>query len=177
MSEDIQALPTEEVVVEPKPTGIKSKVGTEEFVKEFVQTIKSGPVWRSAKKIAEILNCDPLDLAAWMDRQTELVRRPGKDEGVVYYAVAGRVEAQAKEEKVAPGMERKQIVEEDRYSVAMLHQTYSNLTKILERYALHIHTRNKEALAKLVEGREAVSAGISLLANTLQVDVNKLPKL
>lgn len=174
---DIETIPTEEVTVEPKPTGIKSKVGTDDFIREFIQVVKNGPVWRSAKKIAELINCDPIDLATWMDRQTELVRRPGKEEGVVYYAVAGRVEAQAKGDKRPPGMERKQVVSEDSYAVAMLHQTYSNLTNVLEKYGMHIYNRNKESLAKLVEGREAVSAGLTLLANTLQVDVTKLPKL
>jgi hypothetical protein len=177
MSDNIEEIPTEEVIVEPKPTGIKSKVGSDEFVKQFVEVIKQGPVWRSTKKLAELLNCDPIDLATWMDRQTELLRRPGKEEGTVYYAFTGRVEAQAKEEKRPPGMERKQIVTEDGYAVAMLHQTYSNLVNVLEKYGMHVYNRNKEALAKLVEGREAVSAGISLLANTLQIDVTKLPKL
>lgn len=174
---EIEKIPTEEVTVDPKPTGIKSKVGTEDFVKAFVEIVKTGPVWRTVKKMAELLNCDPNDLAAWMDRQTELVRRPGKEDGVVYYAAAGRVEQAAKEEKRPPGMERKQIVEEDRYAVAMLHQTYSNLVGILEKYCMHIHNRNKEAFAKLIEGREALSAGVALLANTLQTDVSKLPKL
>lgn len=174
---DIEKIPTEEVVVEPKPTGIKSKVGSEDFVKAFAEIIKTGNVWRSSKRLAELLNCDPVDIGNWMDRIPEIVRRPGKEEGIVYYALAQRVESQAKEEKRPPGMERKQIVSEDSYAVAMLHQTYSNLSAILEKYGMHIFNRNKEALAKLVEGRESVSAGVVLLANTLGVDVTKLPKL
>jgi len=174
---DIETIPTEEVTVDPKPTGFRSKVGSEEFVKELVPIISAGPVWRSVTKIAGLLNCDPIDLTNWMDRQTELVRRPGKEEGVVYYAHAKRVEQQAKEEKRPPGMERKQVTSEDSYAVAMLHQTYSNLTTILEKYGMHIFSRNKEALAKLAEGRESVSAGVALLANTLGVDITKLPKL
>ena len=172
----LESIPVEEVVVDPKPSGVKSKVGDEEFVKQFVTFVKNGPIWRSAKTLAEKLGVDPNDLAVWMDKQPELVKRPGKEEGVVYYAAVKRLEV-PEEAKRPPGMERKQISEEDRYVIAFLHMTYSNLVKTLEKYGMHAYGRNKEAFAKLVESRDAMSSGVSLMANTLGIDVTKLPNL
>jgi hypothetical protein len=171
---NIEKIPVEEIKVEPKSSGTKSKIGEDSFVAEFVKVIKSGPVWRSSNKLAEILQVDVVNLAEWMDKQPEIARRPGKEDGVVYYAFLRRLEEE--KEKIPPGMERKQIIEEDRYAFALLHQTYNNLVTVLEKYALGIHTRNKESFAKLVESRDAMSAGIVLFANTLKIDVSKLPK-
>ncbi len=172
---DIEKLPVEEVVVESKPSGLKSKIGDDEFVKDFIKIVKVGPPWRSAKKIAEILGVDPNDLSVWLDKQDSIVRRPGKEEGTVYYAWIKRLEIP--NDKRPPGMERKQITEEDRYLIGQMHLLYSTYVKVLEKYALHAHSRNKEGFAKLVEARDAMSAGISLMANTLQIDVSKLPPL
>ncbi len=174
---EIEKIPAEEVVVQPKPTAVKSHVGSDEFVAKFIEVIKGGDVWRSVNKLSKELNCDPNDLCNWMDHQPGLVRRPGKEEGVVYYAVASRIEAEAKKEKRPPGMERKVVSEEDRYAIGMLHITYGNLSAILEKYGMHIYNRNSEALAKLAEGKDAISAGIALFANTIQTDISKLPKL
>jgi hypothetical protein len=170
----LESIPAEEIKVEPKSSGTKSKIGDDAFVSEFVKLIKSGPVWRSSGKLAEILQVDVVNLAAWMDKQPEIARRPGKEDGVVYYAALRRLEEE--KEKIPPGMERKQIIEEDRYAFALLHQSYNNLTTTLEKYALGIHTRNKESFAKLVEARDAMSAGIVLFANALKLDISKLPK-
>ena len=174
MSDNIENIPTEEIIVEPKPAGTKSKVGDDEFVKEFIKLIKSGPVWRSSKKLAEILQVDVVDLGNWLDKQPELGRRPSREDGIVYYAWLRRIEEE--KEKVAPGMERKQISEEDRYMICLINQAYQNFSTALEKYALNAHNKNKEAFAKLVEARESMSAGFVLLANTLKIDATKLPK-
>lgn len=173
---EIEKINPEEVVVDPVSAGVKTKIGEEDFIKEFVKVIKEGPVWRSSKKLAEIFGVDIKELEDWMDRVTQLAKRPGKEEGIVYYASVNRLEKE-EEKQSPPGMGKKQITEIDRYLIALLHMDYSNLVNILEKYALHAHSRNKEAFAKLVEARDALSAGITLLANTIQLDITKLPKL
>ncbi len=170
---DLQEIPVEEVTVKAKPTEVQSAIGSEEFIKEFARIIKGGDVWRTPAGLAKKLNVDQADLQAWMDKQGELVRRPGKEDGTFFYAYIQRLE-KPKEPK---GMERKAIMEEDRYMMALLHNGYGNYVRTLEKYALRLHDKNAEAFAALAQARDRMSAGVVLLANTLGTDVEKLPKL
>jgi hypothetical protein len=172
---DINTIPVEEVVVEPKPTGVMSQIGSPEFLKLFGPLIMNGKDdWRTPESLAKKLGVDAKDLSAWMEQQPGLARRPGKEEGTVYYAAIKRLES-APQEKRPPGFERKVITEEDRYAVMGIHTVLRSYASILEKYAVQIHSRNKESLAKLVEAREAMDSGFVQLANTLGVDPKNLP--
>jgi len=177
-AEDLESLPVEEIEVKTQPSALKTKVGDKAFIDEFVTLVKTGPVWRSLKGLAGKLGVDPIDLMKWCDLQPALVRRPGKEDGTLYYAASARLEAEAaKKSDVPPGMERKHISEEDRYVIGILHVLYNNYLAILQEYAMHMHGRNAEAFVAFMDARDRMSAAISLYANKLGIDMTKLPKM
>lgn len=172
--DDIVKIPVEEVKVKTLPSAVTSKIGEEEFVKDFVKLMRVGPDWRTSKTLAEKMGVDVVDLGNWMDKVPELARRPGKEEGTFYYALASRLD-KPKEEKRPPGMERRQITPSDRYLLACAHQTYSNLHNLLEKYGMRIWEVDEEAFKSLLKARDRMSAGIHLVAHKMQADLSDLP--
>jgi len=178
VGDELVKLPTEEVKVEAKPTATKTQIGTKEFCDELTKIMKDGKPWRTPQALAEKLGVDPVDLAKWLDKQTEVCHRPGKEENAFYYALLCRLEKEEKkDEKKDVKIARPIITEEDRYCIALLHQTYSNLTTALEKYALRIHEKSEEAFNLIAKSKDRLSAGLALLCNASKADINKLPKL
>ena len=169
----IDDVPVQELKVEMKQAAVESKIGSSEFTDAFIKLIKTGNVWRTAKGLADKLGVDPIDLVKWMEQQPAICKKPGKEDGIFYYAAIDRLEKPEKPK----GMERKVITEEDRYMTALFYNQYGNYLKILEKYALRAHEKNPEAFTALAQARDRMSAGVALLINSLGSDLGKLPKI
>lgn len=171
-SGDLADEPTEEIVVQQKPTEVKTKIGTKEFVEQLVNEFKNGKKeWRTPNGLAAKLGVDTAELAKWMDRNPSLIRVPGKEDGVFYYAIKPP-------DKKVPGPlneGRKPITEEDRYAVACIHQLNDQFERVMKEYALRIHEKSEEAFAKLAKAKEDMGIGLILLANANHADLKKLP--
>ena len=172
MADNLQEVPVEVIEVPVKPTAVQSSIGTEDFLTNFVKLIRGGDTWRTPKGLAAKLDVDPVDLAAWMDTQTQLCKRPGKEDGVFFYALAERIEKKEKPK----GMDRQAITEEDRYMTALLDQAYKNYLRLLNKYAMRACDRTEEGFKLLLQARDRMSAGVALVINSLKADVDKLPK-
>jgi hypothetical protein len=172
-TDDLSAIPVEILEVNSKPAGVKSKIGSEEFIKDFTKIIRSGSLWRTPKSLAEKLLVDPVDLAQWMDKQPPLCRKAGKEDGVVYYAATERIEKES--DKRPPGLDRKVVTESDRYLVAELNLIFNNLHDVLEKHGLLAFERTEEGFKACVQARDRLNAGLALIANATGADVTKLP--
>lgn len=169
---EITELPVEVVEVRTKPTAVKTKVGSEDFIEQFKKLIMGGNVWRTPKSLAEKLGVDPVDLAAWMDKQQPLCRKPGKEDGTVYYAAVERV--QIPEEKRPPGMDRKVVTEEDRYMLAEFNLVLNNLYDVLDKHGMRAYERSEEGFKAIVQARDRLDAGVALLINRTNSDRSKM---
>ena len=178
----IEAVEVQEVTVEPKAAPEVSKIGSDEFCQELYKLLKVGKPWRTADGLAKRLGVDGLDLAKWMARQPSLVMRSGKEEGVMYFALA-EVVAPEKEDKPEPPakvkrlLDRRLVSEEDRYALAQLHLIYQNLRSVLEKYALKISDRSLEAFTHLIKGKDRLGAGLAVYSHVVQADLTKLPEI
>jgi hypothetical protein len=174
MSQDIREIPTEEVIVRTTSSPSVSTIGSKEFIEEFAKELKSGRNMRTPNSLASKLGVDSVELAKWMDRCPELIRKPGKEDGVFYYGLAVKMDNTDQESKK---LTRTVIKEEDRYCAAALHMIYGELLRTLEKYAIPIHDKSKEAFTALMEARDKLSAGTVLFQSASKVDTDKLPKL
>jgi hypothetical protein len=172
--DDLTKGPVQEVEVKTVPTVMKSVIGSEEFNKELVKTLRDGQAWRSPEGLALKMGCDAVDLAKWMDKVPEIVCKPGKDDKV-YYALAGRV-LKAEDDR-QPRNARPVIEAQDHHLVALLHQTYGNLLSVLQKHSIRIHDKHPEAFTMLMQARDKMSAGTMLLMQATHSDVTKLPRL
>lgn len=173
-SDDLTKGPVQEIEVKTVPTAMKTVIGSEEFVKELCKQLKEGSEWRTPEGLSAKLGCDAADLAKWMDKVPEIISRPGKDDKV-FYALGGRV---LKPDNDKDKKNQRPVVEpQDHHIVALLHQTYSNLLAVMQKYSIRIHDKNAEAFTMLMQARDKLSAGTMLLMAATRTDTTKLPKL
>jgi hypothetical protein len=182
MSEELKDTPVSEIIQVGSKTTTSdgTKIGSEEFIEKLKKLLNDKQAyWRSAKALAEKLGVDSVQLDKWLRKQTEIVSKPGKEEGVVYYALLSRIEkVPSKEEmKIRSMMSRPIVTEEDRYAVGILHMVYVNLHECLDKYALRISDRSMESFTNLIEARNRLEAGITLYTQTTKANVKKLPRL
>lgn len=171
VAEDIARDP-EEIEVTPQHTEVQSKIGDKVFCEKISKIFSEGKsCWRTPQALAKMLEVDAAELADWMDKQQELCCRPSKEDGTYFYAHIQRLE-KAKDEK--KGMPRPLISEEDRYAFSQLHLIYKNFSEVMDKYAMRVHEKNKDAFDMFAAAKEKMSSAMGALANTLKVDVHKL---
>lgn len=177
MSDDLNKKPLELTVV-PNAEIPKSKFDSEDTVKKLYKLFTDGPVWRSLSNLATKLEVDAKELEIFLDKSVAVCQKPGKEDGVRYYALIERLKKdETPEEKKIPKQQRQLITEEDRYASASLHLVYGDLVRVLDKYAIRVFENNKEAFTFLMKAKENLSAGIVLYHNSTKTELEKLPKI
>lgn len=171
---DLLTTKPEELEVVCKPTSPPSRIGTTEFAQQLYELLSGKEIWRSSKSLAEHMGVDSVDLHRFLSAQPVVCTRPGKDEGVFYYALMKRLELPNKKEKIPS---RPLVNEDDRYAIAMLHASYRLLHAALSKWAINIAERNEEAFTKVLRAKENLEGGIVLYAQRCQIDLDHLPKV
>jgi hypothetical protein len=181
---DIESTSVEELQVAKKVSVPKSEIGSSEFVKELDKLLTDSQPWRSSAALAEALNVDTHDLDKFCRKQTNIVSKPSKIEGVFLYGYAHRTAPEdkkddkgKKDKKDKKELSRPLVTEEDRYAIASIHGALMLLESTLQKYALRIHERNSEAFTKLAKAREDIEAGLYLYAKKVHANLDKLPKV
>lgn len=157
------------------PSEQTTKIGTPDFIKSLLIELNKKKVWRSLSSLATILHVDPQALSGWLDYSPQFIRRAGKENGTLYYALSSRVESQPTEKKEEPPSDRV-VRKEDDYALAILHMTYFQLYKALKTYGLEISQRDAEAFSNFTASLDKLESGLLLFSKKIKAPMEKLPK-
>jgi hypothetical protein len=162
----------EVITAEVEPTKEQiTNIGTEAFIKAIhAEFNKPGFEWRNVASLASALHVDVQQLSDWLDKDSKVVRRAGKSDGTIYYALADRVN------KSAPPKTKQVIREEDRYALGMLHMVYFQLHTILKTYGLEISQKDIEAFGNFTASLDKLESGLLLFSKKTKASMKKLPK-
>lgn len=170
---DLANMTTEDIEVQSVATSPNPSIGTKEFADLLNKEFSGDKVWRSSHSLAKKLNVDVVELDNYLRKQKALCSRVAKDEGVFLYAFTDRV-GKTEEKAEARKAQRPLVDEEDRYTIAYLHNSLHTLELVLKKYALKIHERNSEAFSQFVEAKNRLEAGIVLYGQKIKADMTKL---
>lgn len=182
-SETLQIVTSHEVQVDEESAEAVTTLGTDEFKVKLLEALNAGKkCWRTVQTLGKVLSVDPKELDEWLSKQHDFLRKPGQEDGTVFYAYAARLSREmGTEEKpqgtVKVGKERTIVKEEHRYALAQLHLIYSNLHSVVKTYAFDIHEVEPEVFNLLRVAIDKLEAGLCLFANKTRSDVQKLPSL
>jgi hypothetical protein len=158
----------------PEPVGESTKIGTEEFTTTLLAEFHKKKPWRSLVSLANALHVDPQQLSQWLDKNPQVMRRAGKEDGVFYYCWSERVTKPKTSTKSDPT--NRVVREEDRYALGMLHMVYFQLYRVLKTYGLEISQRDAEAFGNLTASLDKLESGLLLFSKKTKASMDKLPK-
>lgn len=151
-------------------------IGSDEFERELalLLTEDDDKIWKSSKYICKKLNVDEKEFTAWAYENKFLVRKLGKEDGVVYWGLVERFKPQKKaDESKIPSS----ISEEEKIALAILHSACNTIVNTLNKYGNRLATRHMKSFKCLVKAQKELSSGIAILKNNLKIDDKSLPNL
>ena len=162
-------------------------IGTDDFDTLFTQLLSSGPVWRSIATVSAKVGHSPEVIMEWADGNAAVMRRPGKEDGVIYYSLMSRwgEEPEDKKDKADKKQQEQQkpvkeslpYTQKELLALGMLHRNCDDLVRIMNFYANGLATRHDEAFSHFTKAQKHLSSGVSLLQKGLKIKDNKLPEL
>lgn len=162
-------------------------IGTDEFDTLFTQLLSSGPVWRSIATVSAKVGHSPEAIMEWADGNAVVMRRAGKEDGVIYYSLMSRwgEEPEDKKDKAGKKQQEQQkpvkeplpYTQKELLALGMLHRICDDLVRTMNFYANGLATRHEEAFSHFTKAQKHLSSGVSLLQKGLKIKDNKLPEL
>lgn len=128
----------------------------------------SGKAWRSSRALSEKLKCDTIFLNKFLKENKDIVSRPAKEEGVVFYALKARIE---KEEKV---QQRKIVTADDRYCLAKMSVVMQNLEALVKKHGMKVNEINENAFNYLMRAKQNLEACMYSISFACDVDLDKV---